>query len=74
MVYRLITKQKCHFLLFLPSVNTRLRRNLINEEYHVQTVCIPIVTERYSLSIKSYQYRSKRIMNVIMEFKFNKPS
>ena len=31
--------QKGHFLVSLPSVNTRLRRRLIDVRYHVQMVC-----------------------------------
>ena len=47
--YRLIMKQKCHFLVSLPSVDTRLRKRLIDLGYHVHMAFIPmeIVTGVY---------------------------
>ena len=70
-------KQKCHFLASLPSLNTGLQKLVIDVEYHVYMVCrlctpIDVVTDLYCLGIKSYQYRSKREMHVIMDFKYNK--
>ena len=74
-VYRLIMKQKCHFLVSLSFINknsskkasARRRISRVNGVYTYE-----IVTDLYCLSIKSYQYRSKRAMNVIMELKYNK--
>ena len=66
-------KQKCPFLVFLPSLNTRLQRRVIDVGYYVHMVCIPmdIVTDIYWLIIKSYKYRGKCEMHVIMNMKYN---
>ena len=76
LVYKLFMKQKCHFLVSLPSLNARLQRRVIDVGYYVQMVCIPmdIVTDLYCISIKSYQYRNKRVMHVVMDLKYNKLS